>query len=854
MNIRAPLHRLTLAGGIVALLSACPPPPASNDGGDMMDAGCAGLIGCECSGGSCTTGECLNGTCTDCRRGEAACTCRANGTCNTGLRCTNSTCQTCPAGELGCPCGTGDTCGTGLTCSSGTCVADTCTAGASSCPCRSTDPKCDGDQYCDGTTRCQTCSNDVIGCPCVSGACTGSTTCDSTTQRCRAPVTCANLRAANMCLPNQECLEMNGMDATCTAGTCVAGFKWTGTACVMCQSANCANEPSCSGDGGLAATCSLQNRECNQVGQLATCGACRPGFTELPGTDGGQGTCIAVPTCGSRTCSLLQYCETSSGTPTCTSLPCTQPGFAVGSNTMCSPCSRSCTGPGLSGRLWPFKAGDDSCVCETLDGYYFGSGNNAEAAKCDADNDGWVREEALAVRSDPALRANSRCNIQLVDRVRLFDEYGLSVDVLSCSTGLVKASLALADAGVPNGGVGILGDGGLAPGPDGGAACPAAVPLELVETEFNDVGRTQVSAASPRYGSGGRFLNPAELNSLTKGCITTTGDFNDNAVDDIAEVQTNLPTRPNVTANRARLENFAYFMELNTAYTVGRTLVIKERSRCDATFPFRYASDAGTEPYVSDAGAPYWRTCSRGREPSFNLASGAPGYDFAQFICDFPSGGCNIVPPPHPSIVAPTDPNFVLMRKHGLCDLNGLPPADGRWRGMTHHSQYKCVNVVSTLNANSKAWDTLEARFVPGLNNLTFNECVARPCGTDGGCAGTFTTQGSGAQTLQPVIDCQPRAAAVSGQVGFAAVNFKTGAYQGGCVNEDTLFSTFLCPSPTYSLDSTRLETNYGRYSCFGRPANFLWCGTPCNETISTLRWAPTTKGQGEPTGTPVFR
>jgi hypothetical protein len=91
-------------------------------------------------------------------------------------------------------------------------------------------------------------------------------------------------------------------------------------------------------------------------------------------------------------------------------------------------------------------------VCETLDGYYFGSGNNAEAAKCDADNDGWVREEALAVRSDPALRANSRCNIQLVDRVRLFDEYGLSVDVLSCSTGLVKASLALADAGVPNGG------------------------------------------------------------------------------------------------------------------------------------------------------------------------------------------------------------------------------------------------------------------------------------------------------------------------------------------------------------------------------------------------------------------
>lgn len=854
MHIRAPLHRLLLAGGIVAMLSACPPPNTNSDGGDT-DAGCAGTIGCECASGSCTTGECVGGTCTDCRRGEAACTCRANGTCNSGLRCASGACQVCPGGEMGCPCNVGDTCNTGLTCSSGTCVTDTCVAGAMSCPCRGADPKCDGDQYCDGTMRCQTCSNDVVGCPCVSGACTGQTTCDTTTNKCRTPLSCADLVTAGTCVAHQACTQANGSDATCTAA-CEAGYKWTGTTCLQCSSPNCANEPVCAGDGGLdAMTCSVQHRSCSEASGTAACGACLSGYTLDPVSN----NCVAAPTCGAATCTLQQYCDSSSGTPTCAALPCTGQNSVDPVTNNCTPCTRMCTGPGLSGRLWPFKAGDTSCVCETLDGYFFTSGNNGTAVKCDADNDGWVHQTALAVRADArALRPNSRCNIRTIDRARLYDEYGESIDVLSCATGLVKASALLADGGLPNGGsVGILPDGGLV-AMDGGAAC-TFLPLPLVETEANDTG-TRTNPLPAYGGVNGRTLQANELNSLTKACVAPSLDFNDNGISDMSEVQTDLSARPGGgDAERVRLESFSYFTELNTAYVEGRVLVIRERSRCDNSFPFHYATDGGAEPYVSDAGAPYWRTCSRNREVNFNLASPTPGFDFAQFDCDYPSGACTLAPPPHPTIVAPTSPDRVLMRKHGLCDLGGNLPADGLWRGMTHHSQYKCVNVVSVIDVNSKPFDTLDTRFNTaqdgGLNMLTLNTCAAAQCGDGGVCT---TAQGQGLQTSQPVLNCTARATATAGQVGFAAVNFKTGPYVGGCVNEDLVgapaWNTYLCPQPTYSLNAAAAEANFGRYSCFGRPANFLWCGTPCNETISTLRWAPTTKGQNEPTGTPVFR
>ena len=49
------------------------------------------------------------------------------------------------------------------------------------------------------------------------------------------------------------------------------------------------------------------------------------------------------------------------------------------------------------------------------------------------------------------------------------------------------------------------------------------------------------------------------------------------------------------------------------------------------------------------------------------------------------------------------------------------------------------------------------------------------------------------------------------------------------------------------SLDSAdpalNPNSNFGRYSCYGRGSNFLWCGTPCNPQRSTLRWGANSNG-----------
>ncbi len=829
--------RLLALSSLALLLQACPRPPGSDDSGVVP---CAGQVGCECVAGNCTTGECIGNTCVDCRRGEASCVCRTNNTCNTGLRCTGGACETCPAGQTGCPCSPGDTCGAGLTCAAGTCVADTCVAGTSSCPCRATDPKCDDTQYCDGTSRCQACSNDIVGCPCVGGACAGATVCEPGVNLCRAPVTCATLQQNGTCLPNQACTTPNGGDATCTAMTCNPQFKWNGTACVACLSLDCAMEPTCAaGDGGLGDTCAAQNRACSTIGATAACGACLAGFT-LNGTN----QCVPVPRCGASTCALTEFCDTT-GTPTCVALPCPA-GQAQGATNVCSACTRSCTGAGLSGRIWPFRAGDDSCVCETLDNYYFSLGNNGEATLCDADNDGWVREEADVVRADVrALRPNARCSFRAADRVRLVDESGMSIDVLSCTTGLVKTSMALPDGGLPNGGIGMLADGGLMALPDGGAACPAFDPLKLLETQRNDIPLRPMGTPAPQYGSGvdaGRLLEAAELNSLTKACVSTAADYNDNLVDDISETQTNPRTGGGVTANRSKLETFAYFVELDSANFSNGVLIIQERSRCSGTdLPLRYFNvDGGTalDPWQTNldggAASPYWRTCTRSRDTNYDLANPQPGFDFAQYSCDDTAAGCNIIPPPHPGLVAPVDPGLVLMRNHGVCDLKGGPPADGRWRGMNHHSQFKCVSVVPNVAAT---YERVQTDFSPtdGGTGFTFNQCAAATCPTPGdpSCS---KPQGAGPQTRQPVVNCRP-APGVVGSVGFASVNFRTGiSYSSGCVNEDTFFQTYLCPSPEFSLNASLLPSTWGRYSCYGRGSNFLWAG-PQPSGRSTLRW-----------------
>lgn len=868
--------KLLKAVAVTGLLvfTACPGGPMNMDAGPDKDGGggCAGTIGCACVGGACTTGECLANKCTDCKRGDNACICRSNNTCNAGLRCTTGgLCESCPPGEMGCACGTGDMCGAGLVCNNSVCVASTCTDGTAACPCRGAAPKCDGTLYCDGMNMCRMCSNDVPGCPCdANKMCAGTTVCDMATSLCRAPVTCAQLVANNSCGANQTCTQANGMDAVCVPMSCNANYKWDGTACVACVSPNCAMEPSCTDlDGGLGTTCAAQNRACVQTGSSSACGACLPGFASNAASQ-----CVPVPTCGSTTCAFNQYCNTTGATPICQALPCPV-GQAIGTGGTCSACMPvpTCTGPGFSGRVWPFKTAADVCLCETLDNHFIIAGGSVVATKCDADNDGWVREEAgdVQVEGDVALKANRRCSITAVSRARLYDEYGISVDVLSCTEGLVKASLGLPDGGTPNGGIPLLTDGGLMPSADGGkpvnadggSVCSGFLAMRLLETARNDIpGQPAGGNNAPAYGgTAGRLLEAGELNSLTKACASISGDYNDNKLDDIGEIQgavAPVAVRPTPPADRARLESFAYFVELNSAAAQNGVLEIRERSRCDATFPLHYQPDAGTPPldtYTTATDNPYWRNCQRNRDPAYTSAAPAPGFDFAQYDCAQTSLSCPLVPPAHPVRIAPVDPAVTLFRDHGLCRMGGFLPADGKWRGMTHHSQFKCVNIVTGVGMNSYDRTTTAFGNVNGL--LTFNNCAARPCATPGdiNCS---SPQGMGTQTRQPVIDCKAQAGTgLSGSVGFAAVNYRPYRFQdtfypgnayvdrfykGGCVNEDDDWSSFLCPYPEFNLDKSLSDAKFGRYSCYKYGSNFMWAGTlpDGGSNVSdraTLRW-----------------
>lgn len=856
--------------GVLLAVSGCPAPvPTPEDAGGGAGGGSAceqGAVGCACANNACpTSGECVDGACVACQRGSASCVCRTNNTCDMGLRCASGKCETCPAGQNGCACN-GSMCSAGLTCSNGVCVPDTCVAGTPGCPCNAGSPVCNANAYCDMTGRCQTCSPDVRGCACNSQSmCLGGLVCNMGTMQCRDAITCAQLRGADggvgSCAANQLCTQTPGQDAVCVAGMCEPNFKFdTSTnTCVACVSTNCANEPTCDVDGGIGGTCDAQNRVCVQAGQVATCGMCKPGFSQ-----DAAGMCRPVPRCGSTTCQLTEFCDTSTGVPRCTTLPCPAGQAKDNANAACTMCTSpaTCSGAGYSGRYWPFRTiANQRCICETLDGYFEPGTSSSAATLCDADNDGWVNAlaDGTDITQDPALKANARCTIRRADRVKLVDETGLAAEVHSCTSSM---NLHVPRERIADGGLAPLRDGGFLPLPAAGAsACPIneVLPIRLLESPRNDTPGQPMGVRVPQFGDGGRVLEARELNSLTKACVSLAADFNDNNLDDLTEIQ---PL--GVPANdQERLRSFAYFIELYTAHfepganDLG-ALVIQERSRCDSRFPLRYDSaavalaDGGFSDGYStliDGGARYWRSCERRRDPGYSEGIRAPGFDFGQWSCpNQPVGTCAFEQFPSASQVGPTDPATTFFRDFSRCSLNGQQPFDRRWRGFGHHSQFKCVNVTtSNLGGVNVAPGAFDAGIIDAL---VFNDCRAVPCTT--GDASCRTLPGAGAQTASPILRCVARTDPPSSSVGFAAVGYRPygdaaqgytrPAYAGGCVTEDAessitgSYGSYVCPFPEFSREKFRSDQAFGRHSCYLRPANFLWSGpTPQR---ATLRWS----------------
>lgn len=802
------MRALSLSPGIAALLfvvasaiAGCPAPEEEpnleDDAGVVVDdAGCVGDLGCPCDADdACRRGQCVDGTCTLCTAGEDGCVCTPAGRCDDGLACqANNVCAACDPGSAGCTCIAG-LCDEGLECQEARCVEAGCPLGQDGCGCRADlQNRCDDGGTC-VDNRCQQCTGDQPGCPCLDDACANGLICDGT---CRAPTTCAELVRDGFCVTDQVCNEGSGVDASCVPATCNEGFVFERGRCVPGQ-------PNCQdgAPGSILATCTASFRTCVEVGDNATCGGCLGEGLEV------DGACVGRLACGDTACSEQEYCDVTGGAPRCEPLPCAA-GSARNANGVCQTCGFNCAGPGLTGRVWPFRAADSACVCETLPGFFLQAGGGTQAEVCDQDGDGWMRDAIVepALISDAALAANARCGIASVDGVLLRDEHGLSIEVASCLEGLL-----------------------INPSP---AECTSRVPLPLVESLRNDFpGTLPVDNTAPAFGD--RSLRTNEVNGLTKACIDGLADLNDNGDADLIEVQEDPIAFVNdPTSGRARINSFSYFLETHRAYVetpAGSTpkLVIEERRRCDPRdFPLHYrADDPAYNP--SDA-ASYWRSCQRGVDPDFDIFVRKPGFDFAQWSCPDGADGCDSIPAAPPfrfALNTPTPAGAAPPEDATLCELGSTFPGDRLWRGMHHHSQFKCVRVTTAGTEDDAA---ARADFTGG--KLRMNTCTAQACAAgDATCVESRRVVPAG-KAVEPVIACTvAEAPPAVGDIGFASVEYRGyGAgfgntpYPGGCVNEDQEFRDILCPAPqsasapNWNIAPPNALDGYGRSTCFLGP------------------------------------
>ena len=723
---------------------------------------------------------------------------------------------------------------------------------------------------------------------------------------CRAAVTCGELTCD---ADNRDCTpRTETTDAAC--GGCAMGFEEVDGACQAIPMLNCQpDDPNsilaeCQGlnevcvEAGITASCGpdcldgfardpdsmmcvqrlCADLECASLGRscdgepLAACGACRAGLTPTDPNDP-LSPCREALGCEALNCADGQFCIEEPGQDAVCSLwPCLnddgEPNFSQAfraDNEACVDCNLACGGAieGETGRIWPFTLENSNrCICETEPGYFILTEGDFAARSCDADGDGWVRESARSAidSGDPALEDNARCDVRTVDRVVLENEYQQELTVLLCEEGAVPQ---IACDCAPGDACATCEMGTCLPAGEGGiCGCRAASALDLYETVRNDdqfILNSESAQDLPRYAQGerGRRLRASELNPLTKACVSITGDHNDNNVRDIVEWQGDEPSGDRDVNTFIQ---FAYFIETHEGRferELGEEvgwLHIREKSRCDPTFPLGY------NPAVDNGD--YWRSCTRNRDVAYddtgeNLLI---GHDFANWSCEQGALGCPTPPPP-------TDmtPDGGQIPIHGLCDEGlTLPPVDGVWRGMNHASQFKCVEVIDLAptpdNRPAEAPHQLtlaELASDVGETPYQMNLCgVACPVGEvqDPMCTSDCDGQECNASAIsnvgevdRPVLTCEAtaRSGLEVGDVGFVAVRYiAEGLYQRGCVRESSPDPgqelsepwKLLCPGYATNPRGTVVEHNpgnFGRLIC-GCGFNYggLNCEVGCTGTL----------------------
>jgi hypothetical protein len=825
-------------------------------GADRVCAACEnGQKSCACKRGElcndrlvCQQNLCVDNPCPD---GSRGCPCKAGKVCNGNLHCgDNQLCADCTNDIVTCPCDAASQCQNhlvcdvasqqcreALTCVKLACVAHRqCQAGEAGIDSACLE-RCDdgwrwnsGDRACDELTctpsaplsiadDCASsrreCLSGVGGGAVCGGCLSGFTDEGGTLAECRVVKTCA-LQGCDA--ENRLCTqETSHTDAAC--GGCKEGWVDNGGTCFV-TSCNPA-EP-----GSIVALCAGIRRACDASATSAACGACLPGNLEdaqhicrelrscdpqdldcagkLRSCEGSLPTqscgacvpgaqvdpqdptrCVPSPTCTTTTCSdPTPFCiDDGGGAHHCEAAKC-GPGEAWSTFTSppsCVTCYVNCTDSSESktGRVWPYTLqGSTECLCETKPGSYWENAGKTTYA-CDRDGDGWVRKEGREkVRSsDAALRQNARCSLRTIDRFALENEYRQRMEIFLCKGDPFFATDV--------------------------ARCPSGLrTLDLYETARNDdqslLDRSN-DAVAPLYRANGvgRRLRANEVSSLTRACISTTADYNDNALSDIGEWHGNMTA---TDPDQLLFQNFGYYLELDRGhFEVGASVfsgsfVIQERPRCDAQagkLALNYGPAAGE----------YWKECARSRDATYNGADQTPdlGMEFARWSCEGASGTCPIPPPP-----TETAPQAGQVPAHGACQVSGplvdsecvqsgaqWPCVNGAvWRGMSHHSQFKCVVVSSSPSTTEPH---LAAADING-KNYVLNMCrVSCPpgdptCAADCsglGCAASSGAPQSAPETNEPVLSCAAQASAADGQVGLVAVAYGGGTdYAKGCVNE----------------------------------------------------------------------
>jgi len=667
---------------------------------------------------------------------------------------------------------------------------------------------------------------------------------------CRAVLTCDDL--ADTCAAElRDCTDATATtDAFC--GDCTDGTVLDGEACVV--PADTCGE----GEYSIAETCSAALREClpniDEGGTLETaaCGDCLEGYAE---TD--EGDCATSSFCEDLGCDLLG--RSCAGDPfaacgdcegdlvpsdaddplslcrdalTCDDIDCgdeycfvsetggdafcattCEDGFALDAYGTCVECAISCSADteGATGRTWPVtRDGSDVCVCETESGWFLDPSRAALPQPCDGDGDGWVRESAAAFveSEDSVIAENARCDVRSVGSFTLQNEWQQTLELHICGTDLVADE-------------------------DMDVDCDSVTPIELYEPDEldDDDAIEALTGFFPSYANNGvgRVLYAAEMNPLTKACVSEIGDHNANEVADVEEHQT-MDAPDGVTFDEAQQVwvQMGYFIELAHGYHQTRPLedydtwTIVESSRCDdgeAERPFALG-------YASGGTSEYWRQCSRTRAASYDAATDTVGTDFQRYSCDATSGRCDL-----PSIPIDADSrDDETLVDRGLCEGADLPPEDGVWRGMNHASQFQCVVLAESA---TEAWEfALDDVYDGATGDWEFNSCglacadatCTDDC-ADGDCGSSVAAD---TNPDAAIVTCDQVASPDDGDVGFVAARYRDAeaggyTYDRGCIDEWEVWAE-LCPGyadpaslPEGSDDvviGDGLSTDFGRLTC----------------------------------------